>query len=67
MSELVEAVGGVFAVIGGGYFLLLLGGAMGRESIINISLWGTVLMVIGVFLLVAIIAAAIGIALGELL
>ena len=64
MSSFAEAFEGAIALIGGGFIFLLFASTIGIEGYFNLSLWGLLLIAVGVLGIVTLSAAAIGAFLG---
>ncbi|MCF2165368.1 hypothetical protein KVP04_00500 [Halobacterium salinarum] len=66
MSEISEGIEGVIALVMGGFILLVIGSSLETTVNYNLSMWGALLILLGVVLAIAIVAAIVGSIVGRL-
>ncbi|CQH65432.1 uncharacterized protein HHUB_6120 (plasmid) [Halobacterium hubeiense] len=66
MSEISEGIEGVIALVMGGFILLVIGSSLETTVNYNLSMWGALLILLGVVLAIGIVAAIVGSIVGRL-
>lgn len=60
MSDVVEAIEGAAALVGGGFLFFLFGSALETSTVLSFQLWETLSVLAGILLAVTVVAAVIG-------